>query len=189
MLQSWKLGAAAILSTAMLAAPAGATLINNNDNTFTDTATGFVWLTLSQNNNRNYFDAVAALPTGFHAASAAELASLTAAAPATPATFASDYAAMGAQSGRSLIWGFFGAGDQWAWKFQSDTTWNTNNSGDFGWRNYQYPVDPSAASSDLGLFAVKTDIQPSNVPEPGTLGIVGLGLAGLMLSRQRRRGR
>ena len=168
------------------AASANATLVNNANGTFTDTTSGYVWKTLSQFNNMNYNTAVASLSPGFHAASATELATLTTDDPAIPANFTADYNAMGASSTRGLIWGFFGNGTEWAWKFSYDTTWYTNDSTANGWASLNYAVSPSSAYSDLGLFAVNTGATTS-VPEPTSLAILGLGLVGLVGFRRKSR--
>src|SRR5881398_2963892 len=98
--------AACACAIAALACPlANASLINNNDGTFTDTSSHYVWRTLDQYDNKTYAQAVALLPTGFHAASEAELATLTLAAPADSTRFALDAAAMGLSPDYSILWG------------------------------------------------------------------------------------
>jgi hypothetical protein len=166
------------------AASASAGLINNTDGTFTDTTTGYLWKTLGQFNGKTYGQAVAGLAGDFHAASFAELATLTNDAPATPSAFAADSAAMGAVSSRSLIWGFFGDGTHWAWKFSADTHWNTNDSTYNGWTSYNYAVTPNQAYSDLGLFAVSTS-GISSVPESSSLVLLLIGLMMIVVTRRR----
>jgi hypothetical protein len=173
--------AASACALAALACPlAQASLINHGDGSFTDTDTGYLWRTLAQYDGLDYASALALLPTGYHAASEAELATLTAAAPADPAGYAADATAMGA-SPYGRIWGFYGDGTRYVWKFDDDTAWNSNAANASGWDNWNYAVPPGTAFAGLSLFAVNTAPAASpaagEVPEPATLALFGLGLA------------
>jgi hypothetical protein len=183
------LAASSCALAALACLPAQASLINHNDGTFTDTGTGYLWRTLAQYDGLDFASAAALLPAGYHAASEAEMATLTAAAPAEPAGFAADAAAMGASPGAG-IWGFYGDGSAYAWKFDYDTTWNSNAANAAGWLNWGYdlatPFDPSPAFPGVSLFAVNTTPAQAAVPEPATLALFGLGLA--CVARRRKRG-
>jgi hypothetical protein len=159
---------------------AQASLVNNGDGSFTDTATGYAWRTLAQYDGLDYTSALALLPSGYHAASEAELATLSDAAPAdssNPAGFALDAAAMGANP-YGIIWGFYGDGTRYLWKTEYDDSWISSAANAAGWFNADYAVPLGYASEGLSLFAVDTRIaaNPVSVPEPATLPLLGLGL-------------
>jgi hypothetical protein len=161
---------------------AQASLLNNGDGSFTDSATHYTWRTLAQYDGLDYTSALALLPTCYHAAGEAELATLTAAAPADsndPAGFALDAAAMGASASASaygIIWGFYGDGTRYLWKTEYDDTWISSAANASGWFNADYAVPLGYASEGLSLFAVNTTVAANAVPEPATLSLFGLGL-------------
>jgi hypothetical protein len=178
-----KLLAAHLCAIAALACPlASASLINHNDGSFTDTDSGYLWHTLAQYDGLDYAATLAALPAGYHVASEAELATLTAHAPADPASFATDAAAMGALPGTGMIWGFYGDGSRYAWKADYDTAWNSTAANSQGWFAWNYDVPAGYAWPGLSVFAVNTDVR-ADVPEPATLALVVLGLAGMARRR------
>jgi hypothetical protein len=190
-----KIVAAQLCALAVLACPlAKATLVAQDAGSFRDTDSHYVWRTLGQYDNMSYTEAVNALPTGFHVATEAELATLTAAAPAGPlAGFMQDAAVMGASidPDNPMIWGFYGDGTRYAWLTgwgDGFDTWTSSTANASGWDNADIgKVQPNTRAPYLSLFAVDTAAAQTSVPEPATLALVGLGLAGI--ARRRRAGK
>jgi hypothetical protein len=185
--------AASVCALAAFASPlAHASLVNNNNGTFTDTDTGYVWRTLAQYDGLDYATAKNLLPTGFHVASAAELGTLTSHAPAGPANYDALVAAMGAVPDTGTIWAYYGDGTTWLWDDGYSPKWFTNAASNaYGWNSdYPYAGDPTYTQTGLSLFAVSTTVQQAqggSVPEPGSLAMVGLGLVLAGRAARRRR--
>jgi hypothetical protein len=181
-----KLLAAQACAIAVLASPlAQASLVKVDDGSFRDTDTGYLWRTLGQYDGMDYGTAVNALPTGYHVASEAELATLTTAAPVdstNPAVFDQLAAVMGASydPDNPMIWGFYGDGTRYAWTDDWEDTWTSNAANASGWADADTGLVPAGFSDPyLSIFAVDTAAAQTSVPEPATLALVGLGLAGI----------
>jgi len=178
---------------------AGATVVDSADvnglHTFRDTNTGRIWLDLN-----NFYDAngnstftafgmvQAAQNAGFTVATGADLSPLLASLPLdSSGSLWSSYASvMGADSPRHVIWGTYNDGTLedlgWGYAYVTETSWTMQAN----------TVDPLLIAAgappgqqDLGLWAYLT---ASVVPEPDTLALVGVGLAGLLAGLKRRQG-
>lgn len=178
-----KLFAAPAFAFAIAACPqANASIVKQADGTsFLDTHTGYLWRTLAQYDGATFGAASTALPTGYRVATEAQLAILAADADADLATFDAELAAMGAKAANDILWGFYGDGTAYAWKTRYDTAWSFSSQDPW---NYGVPAD--FATDGLSLFAVNTSVATSQgeVPEPATLALIGLGLAGLKARRR-----
>jgi hypothetical protein len=139
----------------------------------------------------DFLSAVKALPTGYHVASEAELARLSKDVGADPDTFYNDAAVIGAKfdPDNAMIWGFYGDGSRYLWKTDWEDFWtsNTSSAASTGWANNTSGLVAAGYHDPyLSIFAVDTAASQAAVPEPATLALVGLGLAGL--ARRRRSG-
>jgi hypothetical protein len=169
---------------AISAMSASAAIVNNGNGTFTDTATGLLWMNLSTFYGSDHAQDQALLLPGFQFATQAQTDQLevdTGLTASTPdAIFIAVAAAMGVPTptpyGRELIWGEYGDGSNWAFIFGPE------DSGD-GWHD-AFAYVPSWP--DEGAFAVGG----SAVPEPGvwTMMLLGLGGAGLAMRAARKSG-
>lgn len=180
-----------LASSASMAAHAS--LINNQDGSFTDTNTGYLWRTLAQYDGMDFASATAMLPFGYNPATEAQLATLTADVTASSIDFPTLLSTLGTAPGSDILWGFYNDGTRYAWLADGDQLWNSNAANNYGWTNWGYEVTPDVAFTGLSLFAVETAPPastyasvPASVPEPGTLALVSAAPL-LLLARRRRK--
>lgn len=173
--------AALVAALGMAAGSAQAGLVAHSDvnglATFQDTTTGRVWLKLPALFSMNYATQVStASAAGFSVATLSDVSALW---NSTPGSSWADLAVViGDSSSRSLMWGnyaFGGVGNPNGYAYAYGGT-----SGH--WDNYN--PNSGAGYSDLGLWAFQTG---GTLPEPASLALVGIALAGVSLARRARK--
>lgn len=183
-----------ILTVALLlcnAVAGHATIVDYADvnglHTFQDQTTGRVWLDMNNFFNQTFDQmAATAAAAGFSIANQSDVSQLLATLPYPNANWSSYTSIMGEAPHRNIIWGAYllnptDTVHQWAYSFDYDISWSYAG----GFSNNEIPNEFTLVA-DLNIWAYQTSNSTAPVPEPGTIALLGLGMAGLALYGKRK---